>query len=377
LTISWFLIKPKGCKVMEKKDPSLTPPNIISAPTESRYADDGRCWQGIPSVEKTKAGQLYVVFYSGMKTEDSGNFVVVMRSRDGGEKWLCPWMIIEHPRPDIRCFDPNIWLDPTGRLWIFWSQSRGKFDGRAGVWAITTRDPDAEQPTWSKPRRFAHGVMMNKPTVLRDGTWLFPCAVWISHPAGEQHPEVEHERFSNVYASTDQGKTINWRGGADLPDRSFDEHAVIERSDGSLWMLIRAKDGIGESHSTDGGYSWSRGVSSSLSGPSSRFFIGHLASGRLLMINHIHFSGRNNLAAMLSEDDGQTWPYSLLLDERDAVSYPDATEDENGLITVVYDRERYAAREILMATLTEQDIRSGTCVTEACQMKMIINQATG
>lgn len=362
---------------MEKTDPSLTPPNIISTPAGSRYADDGRCWQGIPSVEKTKAGQLYVVFYSGMKTEESGNFVVVMRSNDGGGKWICPWMIIEHSHPDIRCFDPNIWLDPTGRLWIFWSQSRGKFDGRAGVWAITTRDPDAEQPTWSSPRRFAHGVMMNKPTVLRDGTWLFPCAVWISHPAGEKHPEVAHERFSNVYASKDLGKTIKWRGGADLPDRSFDEHAVVERSDGTLWMLIRGKEGIGESFSTDGGYSWSPGVSSSLRGPSSRFFIGRLASGRLLLINHIHFSGRNNLAAMLSDDDGKTWPYSLLLDERDAVSYPDAIEDENGVITVVYDRERYAAREILMATLTEKDIRSGTCVTQNCLMKKVINRATG
>ena len=36
------------------------------------------------------------------------------------------------------------------------------------------------------------------------------------------------------------------------------------------------------------------------------------------------WKGRSHLTALLSEDDGQTWPYYLLLDERNEVSYPDA-----------------------------------------------------
>ena len=58
------------------------------------------------------------------------------------------------------------------------------------------------------------------------------------------------------------------------------------------------------------------------------------------IINHNDFKGRNNLTAFISEDDGETWPYSLLLDRRNNVSYPDVKEDENGNIYVIYDRER-------------------------------------
>ena len=48
------------------------------------------------------------------------------------------------------------------------------------------------------------------------------------------------------------------------------------------------------------------------------------------MVNHVDYEGntRMNLAALLSEDEGKTWKYRLLLDERREVSYPDAVEGE-------------------------------------------------
>src|SRR5699024_1325782 len=108
---------------------------------------------------------------------------------------------------------------PLGRLWLTWNQSRDFFDGRIGVWAAISTNPDDETPTWSEPRRLANGIMMNKPIVTRGGDWLFPCAIWSDHPPTESHPEVDEERYSNVYASTDQGETITYRGSADVPNR--------------------------------------------------------------------------------------------------------------------------------------------------------------
>ena len=49
------------------------------------------------------------------------------------------------------------------------------------------------------------------------------------------------------------------------------------------------------------------------------------------MINHKDFTGRNNLTAFLSEDGGKTWPYTLLLDARSGVSYPDVIESNGAL----------------------------------------------
>ena len=170
---------------------------------------------------------------------------------------------------------------------------------------------------------------------------------------------------------------------------------LVEKRDGTLWMLVRTFDGIGESFSSDGGRTWSPGQKSHIDGPCSRFFIRRLSSGCLLMINHYKFShridlddimrqgnvkrwkGRSHLTAMLSEDDGATWPYTLLLDERDEVSYPDAKEADDGYIYVTYDHQRVTKREILMARFTEQDILSGRLQSSRSALRILVNKALG
>ena len=381
------------------EDFALTPAKVLFRPSAPRYQDENRLWQGIPSMAKAPGGTLYNLFYSGMRGEKAGNYVVVARSDDDGQSWRCPEMVIDHPDFRMRCFDPCVWKDPLGRIWITWTQSHGFFDGRDGVWAIVSENPDDADPVWSPPRRIANGLMMNKPTVLRDGSWLFPCAVWkYCQPAGVvEHPVVmEQERFSNVYASTDNGENFVLRGGADVPDRCFDEHMTVERKDGRLWMLVRTlntgweqadqpknapprrvSNGIGQSFSDDGGFTWSPGEPAELSGPCSRFFITRLRSGNLLLVNHYDYTGRNNLAARISRDDGRSWEGLFLIDGRDNVSYPDGFQDDSGLIYVTYDHDRYGDRAILMAAFTEEDILAGRAVSGRVRRFVLVSRATG
>lgn len=371
---------------------TMTPANILTRPTEAKYQDPYRYWQGIPSIERTAQGRIYVNFYTGMKTETGGNFVVVNTSDDDGESWNSVQFVVEHDDPEVRVYDPCLWEDPLKRLWLTWNQSRDFFDGRIGVWASICENPDDDSPVWSEPKRLANGIMMNKPTALKNGEWLFPCAIWSSHPPTEEH-HLDDEKFSNVYVSTDKGATTSYRGGADVPNRQFDEHMVVELEDGKLWMLVRCYDGIGESYSTDSGRTWSEGRKSHIDGPCSRFHIRRLESGRLLLINHYGFNdksdradidnqgnvktwkGRSHITALLSDDDGKTWPHSLLLDERTEISYPDATEGEDGFLYVVYDWERFEERKIYMARFTEDDIVKGALSDEKSKLKMLVNQA--
>ena len=175
--------------------------------------------------------------------------------------------LVIDPEGQVRAFDPCLWVDPTGRLWLFWAQAYYFWDGRGGVWAITTGDADLENPVWSSPRRLADGVMMNKPTSLADGTWLLPAAAW-NIPVRGGDPEYEFDMGeltgSNVIASSDQGKTWDFAGQARIPGVACDEHIIIERADGSLWMLARTEYGIGESVSLDQGKTWSPGQPSQL-----------------------------------------------------------------------------------------------------------------
>lgn len=346
------------------------------------FSIDKRLWQGIPSIEVTKGGRIFLTYYSGGTKEEIGNYCILSRS-DDGERF--DDVAIAY-KGGFRCYDPCVWIDPLDRLWFTWGIAPDH-----GVFASICDDPDAEELSWSEPRLIGREVMMNKPTVLTTGEWLFPIAVWdlianaggangVTDPSGKQSTHTE--RLAFAYKSVDRGGSLERLGGSSVPQRSFDEHMILELGDGRLAMYVRTKYGIGVSYSYDRGVTWTEGEDSGLGGPCSRFFIRRLKSGRVLLINHFNYVGRNNLTAMLSEDDGKTWPYKLLLDERANVSYPDAKEADDGYIYITYDRERGAflnslemayssAREILMAKITEDDIIEGKILSPKGRLKQV------
>ena len=370
---------------------ALVPAKVQLRPKSSDYLAAHRTWQGVPSMERTDGGRCYVCFYTGGHTEESGNYVLVIRGRKQSppDTWEDAFLTIVHDDPEVRCFDPCLWIDPMNRLWITWTQSRGFFDGRRGVWAIVSENPDDEEPVFSPPRRIANGLMMNKPIVLQTGEWCFPIAVRMKcfAKATEAHPELLVEEGTNVYLTKDQGQTFELKGGADLQPWTFDEHMIIEKADHTLWMLIRASHGIAESFSYDGGWSWTPVRESGITGPNSRFFIRRLRSGRLLLINHFSFGYgnrnaigialRNNLIAQLSEDDGKSWIGALVLDTRNHISYPDGKEDDTGLIHIVYDHGRFNENEIVIAAFREEDVLAGHLVSSDGFLKKVVSKASG
>jgi hypothetical protein len=151
----------------------------------------------------------------------------------------------------------------------------------------------------------------------------------------------------------------------------------VELRDGRIWGLIRTRYGIGEIFSKDQGKTWTRGEDSKLTtSTNSRFFIRRLASGKLLKVTN-EGPDRSKLTAILSDDDGKTWGAGLLLDERERVSYPDGCEDAAGTIWIIYDRERKAEGEILLARITEADIAAGKLTRPASRLKMPVNRTGG
>ena len=345
-----------------------------------KYSDPHRVWQGIPGIAHTKGGRTFISFYSGDVKETYGNYAVLLKS-DNEKDY--EQIAVAKKEGQFRVFDPVLWIDPLGRLWFIFNVMPGE-----QVMASICEDPDAEKLVWSEPRQIGRGIMMNKPVVLSTGEWLFPIAIWkldIYNEFRKSHLREDDVAGSYVYKTSDCGQTFQRLGMSDVRSRSFDEHMVYEQENGVLKMLVRTTYGIASACSYDRGKNWSKGENSGLGGPCSRFYISRLNSGRLLLINHHNFKGRNNLTAFLSEDDGKTWPYSLLLDERKQVSYPDAMEADNGFIYITYDRERGCfknnlvdamsdAREILTCKLKEADIMAGKLVSDGAYLKNVVNK---
>ncbi len=370
MAIDFNPIMAAGC---DKEDAMRSPVIVKEIPEEARNCN--RLFQGVPAIERTPGGRIFFAFYTGTDDEGIGNYVpLFIREPDskGGEE--PHFLVMPSNRETCRTYDPCLWIDPKGRLWFFVAQSYTYYDARCGVWAMVCEDPDAEKPVFSEPRRIANGIMMNKPIVHR-GRWLLPCAIWDKFKSS--YNSIPEERFSNVYVSEDEGESFRLLSHTDYHDRYVDEHMIAELSNGKLMMLIRGKHGIGRAISANGGESWSEAEDSGYGGPCSRFCFKRLKNGRLLLVNHYKFTQRNNLTAMLSEDDGKTWKGFLMIDERKDVSYPDAVEAEDGSIYIIYDRERYNAREILMAKITQEDIMAGKLVSEGSELRVLLNHAYG
>lgn len=370
---------------LQAQDPQAVPPVRSDLPLN--YQDDARKFQGIPSLCVTGNNRLWATWYGGGIKEDGENFVLLITSGDRGKTWSKPIFVIDPPG-EVRAFDPSIWQDPDGKLWLFWAQGESVpenicretiWDGRAGVWCICTENPqDGENAKWSNPRRLCDGVMMCKPVADSQKRWLFPVAIW--HFTSRYKSDLP--AGANIFVSTDKLKSISFLGGAKaLPEVSiYPEHNLVEKRDRSLLLLARMKYGIGESVSPDGGKTFPDLIPSPvLKHTSSRFFITRLQSGNLLLVKNGPVDknvGRSQMTAHLSKDDGKTWTSSLVLDERDKVSYPDGAQAPDGTIYIVYDRKRYTDKEILVARFTEKDILAGKIVSPGSMLKIIANKAT-
>jgi predicted neuraminidase len=330
----------------------LNAPEVIALPNkEYSYLAINRKFTGIPSLAITKGGTIWATWYAGTTPEeDDNNYVVLSVSNNQGKKWTEKLIIDPDGTGPVRAFDPELWFDPTGKLWVFWAQAIGHEGTIAGVWAMTTDNPDSATPQWTKPRRLTNGIMMCKPTVLSSKEWLLPVSTW---------------RLSNnsakLISSRDKGLSWQEKGAVNVPKeiRSFDEHMIIERKDKSLWMLVRTNNGIGESISKDEGKTWSKLTTSDIAHPPARIFVRRLNSGNILLVKHGPIdikTKRSHLMAFISKDDGEKWSRGLLIDERKGVSYPDGQQSDDGTIYIIYDYKRTSNQEVLITNFTEEDI---------------------
>ena len=334
-----------------------------------------RIWQGIPGLEKTSKGRIFISWFTGGKHEPAPeNRVLLCYSDDAGKSFTKPQAMALPADDGTRCFDPTLWMDPNGRLWYIFNRGN-KTTAVHGVWARICEAPDAATPVFAAEFRLGfdeapYAFRMNKPTVLSTGEWVLPVTLakepikkWFAGP----------KQLQGVGISTDEGKTWKLFGAVKAPEWAL-ENMITELRDGRLWMLIRTGGGfLWESYSNDRGRTWSEGKATTIANPGSRFFIRRLKSGNLLLVNHYKTTWRSRLTARVSNDEGKTWNEGLLLDER-GISYPDGVEDKEGLIWITYDRGRTNEGLILMARFREEDVAAGKNVSGDVMLKHEIDR---
>ena len=351
----------------------------VIVPAE-RHALATRKHSGIPSVAVSPVnGRLWASWYAGRTAgEDQNNYCILATSADQGKTWKEVLVSEADGDGPIRVFDPQLFVAPDGRLRWTWSEQvcdsdanyferpYGGDEGDPKTARLKMLELDAENEP-SGPyavRDVCRGVMACKPAFLADGTWLLPVAWW-----GENVS-------SRCYASTDGGRTFEFRGGTTFPDNQAtesgiwppDENEIVPLGDGSLLMFIRTEKGPLECVSVDGGRAWTKPTKARFGGTPARIACRRLRTGDLLLVKYGPFAadvGRRELSAFLSNDDGRTWSDGFCFDAREGVSYPDFDEGADGKIYCIYDRDRLGAQEINLAAFTVAEVKSVRAVCNA------------
>ena len=349
----------------------------VSPDSDETYSPLDRRFQGMASIEVTGA-RIWAAWTVGGDMEPHvDNYIVLGYSDDGGKTWVDPFLIIDHDDAagiGVKVCVPNLWLAPNGELWCFYVQN--------GTCAIVIPDPTAspDSISWTEPRYlFSVFRAQKKPTVIENASgeeeWLITC----ENGATE---DGKYIKSPLVYASTDGGETWALRGIAtsEASDKRFQEAQIIQLESGRLWMLARIERGSGggveEYYSDDYGCTWgnySANLPRPLISPGSKFHIMRLQSGNLLWVTNSSTSTRTDLTAFISDDDGETWSDGLLLDDRSIVAYPDAAQDEEGNIYVIWDRNRSQEQEIRFSVFSEQELRSGVMSTDRSRLLIAKN----
>ena len=347
------------------------------APVDWAHDRKHRVFGGIPSIAcSPKNGRLWRTWYGGPTDgEDSNNYVILATSVDDGATWR--EVLVFDPDGDgpKRAFDPQVWVDPNGRLQWSWTERvtvlRDGQDNRWGrpyqaqgerLMAVTLdaeNEPAAPYPT---PRTLAPcGVMMMKPTVTRDGRWLYPLSVWFD------------DFSARVYESRDGGETLVPVGSATVPqkNRQFEEHNIVELKDGTIRLYLRVAKDAGwnawQCDSRDGGRTWDAPRRCPFPHTNSRFWVTRLRSGALLLVKNgpldeviagKDYTGRVDMTAFVSDDDGETWTGGLLL-KKGSCAYPDGCQAPDGTIYVTFDDDRFGTQSLYLRKFTEDDVRRG------------------
>lgn len=351
-------------------DNARVPCKVLYRPTDEKYSESIRNFQGCPTVAVTKKGRVFLGWYSGgIREPHMENYNYLTYSDDGVNFKNALLVIPSDADRGVHALDIQLWIAPNGALWVFWVQNNAIKDGSDGVdmlirsqsqpmvshdgwtfpdmrhteWCVVCDDPDADDPVFSEPRLLDIGFLRCKPLVLSSGRWLF----------------FNYDQLNDRYGysiSDDNGVTFTRRYGAKKYLTPFDEAMAYQRKDGSIRMFARARCGeLPESISYDNGENWQEATLSGIPNPSTRFFVSRTPSGRVMLVNNHHPSQRTDMTVYLSEDDGVTWKYKKCIDNRASLSYPDV-DFYDGKIYLTYDRERTGAKEILLAVFTEDDI---------------------
>ena len=200
-------------------------------------------------------GDLLAAWYAGSREGEKDVAIFVSRRFYGSEGWIEPEMVVN--TPDCSEGNPVLFADTNDQIWLFYVTMYGS--------------------RWTQCKMYykqssTMGYSWDESVVLREELGWMTRSIPLYLSNGEILLPVYDERnwHSIVMISGNGGETWNTYGDVSSP-KGVIQPTVVERTDGSLLMLMRSRDGeIWRSTSTDLGRTLGSGTADRSAEPQQR-----------------------------------------------------------------------------------------------------------
>lgn len=348
-------------------------PRLERNTSDPLYRLSDRVYQATATIARTGKSRYWQAWRADNThaEEGPGNFTVLAYSDDNNKTVKEYGYFTYSPsHPDMHIVDPMLWLDPEDKLWLFFGVfgKNSRMDGVGGCWAVICQNPNAEFPVWGQPFRLSYFGDPRHP-VMVNGEWYIAVDGW--RALAEYPPRYMEHVGPHIYK-------LDWRNKSmskvcQLPPNNngqysgFFETEFVQIADGRVMATNRwtaGDSGVLVSFSSNL-KDWTPWINYLALAPasSSRIWLGRTPSGRLIMVWN-NDTVRRTLTVGLSDDEGVTYPYRVVLEPNSAgqLTYPVVDYGDNGEIFVIYDNERITKKQIHIAKLIESEVVAGTSV---------------
>lgn len=303
-------------------------------------------------VEQTAGGQLHMGWFSGSHEGQDGVAIVHswLSNTSVGSTWSHATTLSR--RAGYSNQNAVLFSDDNASILHVFHSQQGANQGEkaATVWHLQSPlDAAGRATNFSTPR-----VALDKPgsfdknrLVPRlDGSWLLPIY--------EQGRQPNYPANGLLPAGSDPDDASSWStasygAGCD----NLVQPSVIRSTPGKphlqAFFRDRRAEHIYKAESHDDGKTWTECKATGLPNNNAGIQAWQMRSGRVALVYNPQTRGRDPLSISLSEDGGQTWKYTRVLEHLDGkqeFSYPTIREDKklDGLIHVSYTYKREAIK---------------------------------
>lgn len=349
-----------------------------AAPAQINIKDLG--FAKMTDMASTANGQLWMAVTAG---GDNGNaFVVVLRNDKALDKWKDGGFSANLQKTGLATNFGQLWAAPDGSLHLFYTVTKGYYDGRGQLMETVCQKPGTATPVWSAPVEIGVGVVSGDPVLNADGSLVMPCALWGNDLTGPEpnylgscYPDdkdrnfeyLDKQRGVGVMFSSDGGKTWEQnlnvvKGLKEIIKARYNDPQIFQCEGGLIKMVIRCS-GYGQSQcvvSSNGGKTWSR-PGFFVMNPDRKQSVTRLSDGKLLLVKNNPFDNRRcvdplGLYAYLSEDDGLSWYGGLRIDASRFALDPAVVETKDGKILVAFNYNKDRDSRVVIASTSVKEI---------------------